>query len=252
MKGTRKSGQLGRREFLQVSSKALLVTAAGALVNPGALLAAAESSFDPLLSIGYAPSAPIDGAVRLAPAAAILAPDPLFISRGARVSILGAQRAPGRRNAPGSLFLDVMFPSLSGTLSENRRFRFWSLTGGPGDDAISANLSFSIPVPATTGISFMARYRGPDAASQADSTSPPPIERDNAPFALSLGNVQGPNLRRGVYVVALREPNDQAVAVWSALQIANHGGDVVVPGAPFSYVILSIDYAAEPRTRAVR
>jgi hypothetical protein len=246
------SKQLARREFLLIGSKAVILTAAGTLVNPKALFAAATtaSPFAPLLSIGYAPSVPGgNGAVALGSAESILTPDPLFISRGARVTILGSDRAPSRRNAAGSLFLDALFPSKSGAENENRRFRFWSMTGRPDHDSVSGNLSFRIPVLATTGISFMARYRRPNVSSPADATAVPPIEEDNAPFTLSLGRAAGPNLRPGVYVVALRETADQTGVSWDRLRLIDSGDRVAVQGAMFSYVVVEIEYGDEKRRR---
>lgn len=243
--------QIARREFLTISSKAVILTAAGTLVNPKALFAAQASAFDPLLAIGYAPSVPPEGgSMSLAAAEQILSPDPTFISRGARVSVLGSGRAPSRANAPGSLYLDALFPSRSGAANENRRFRFWSMTGRAGHDSLSANMSFAMPVLATTGIALTARYRRPDAAAPADPTALPPIEDDNTSFTLSLGRAAGPNLRTGVYVIALREPNDQAGVAWDRLRITNAGGNVAVAGATFGYVILEIEYGDDqPRGR---
>jgi len=243
-----KSKQLARREFLSISSKAVLLTAAGTLVSPKRLFA--ESAFNPLLSIGYTPSAPADGrAVALEAAEQILSPDPLFISRGARVTVLGSGRAPARKNAAGALFLDALYPSKSGAENENRRFRFWSMTGRTDNDSFSGNMSFRVPVLATTGLVFTARYRRPNAASPANATVPPPIEEDNSSFTISLGRAAGPKLQRGVYVVALREPSDSVGIAWDRLRLVGSGGSVVVADAAFSYVILLVDYGDDEKPR---
>jgi len=257
MKPAGMSKPLARRDFLRIGSKVVLIGAAGSLISPKGLFAAAampSGAFDPLLSIGYAPKAPDEGSsVRLVSADSILTPDPLFIARGARVTVLGSGRAPSRRNAPGSLYLDVMFPDKSGSTPEGRRFRFWSLSGRDDHDAVSGNVSFRIPVVATTGIPFTARYGRPDLSTPANATSAPAIGEDNASFTLSLGNVAGPKLQTGVYVVALREPGESGGGVWDRLRISNSGGNVVVSDANFTYVILEVGYGDQgaPRHRAV-
>jgi len=237
-----KSKTLARREFLRISGTAVIATAATSLLSPKSLFAAttaAGAGFDPLLSIGYAPSAPGQGeSAALASADRILSPDPGFISRGARVTILGSGRAPARKNAPGSLFIDALFPAAN----ENRRFRVWSMNGRPDHDSVSGNLSFRIPVLSTTGISFVARYRRPSNSAPADAPGLPPVEDDSMPFTFSLGNVAGPNLQRGVYVVALREPSDGSGASWERLRLVHDTNGVAVLDAAFSYIILQVDY----------
>jgi hypothetical protein len=252
MKAERGSKKLARREFLRISSQAVILTAAGTLISPKSVFAAAAgAAFDPLLSIGFAPSVPADGAsVPLGSADGVLTPDPAFISRGARVTILGSGRAPGHKNAPGTLFLDALFPSKSGAENENRRFRFWSMTGRDDHDVFSGNVSFAMPVLATTGLAFMARYRRPNVSSPSDPTVLPPIEEDNAAFTLSLGRAAGPNLRAGVYVVALREPGDGGGVSWDRLRVTNNGGSFAIDGASFAYVILEVGYGdGKPVTR---
>jgi hypothetical protein len=236
-----KSKTLARREFLRISGTAVIATAATSLLSPKSLFAAtaAGAGFDPLLAVGYAPSAPGEGEyAALASADRILAPDPGFISRGARVTILGSSRAPARKNAPGSLFIDALFPAAN----ENRRFRVWSMNGRADNDSISGNLSFRIPVLSTTGISFIARYRRPSNSAPADAPGLPPVEDDSTPFTFSLGNVAGPNLQRGVYVVALREPSDASGASWERLRLVHGANGLAVADAAFSYVILQVDY----------
>src|ERR1051326_699531 len=259
MKAERGSKKLARREFLRISSQAVILTAAGTLITPKSVFAAAAgAAFDPLLSIGFAPSVPAAGrsvapagaSVPLGSADGVLTPDPAFISRGARVTILGSGRAPGHKNAPGTLFLDALFPSKSGAENENRRFRFWSMTGRDDHDVFSGNVSFAMPVLATTGLAFMARYRRPNVSSPSDPTVLPPIEEDNAAFTLSLGRAAGPNLRAGVYVVALREPGDGGGVSWDRLRVTNNGGSFAIDGASFAYVILEVGYGdGKPVTR---
>src|SRR5258708_14986657 len=89
MKATFVSQPLARREFLRISSTAVIGIAASGLINPKALVAATtagSAAFQPLLSIGYAPALVWgDGSMALTSADRNLSPDPLFIARGARV-----------------------------------------------------------------------------------------------------------------------------------------------------------------------
>jgi hypothetical protein len=247
MKATFVSRPLARREFLRISSTAVVGIAASGLINPKALLAATTATgaaFQPLLSIGYAPHLPWgDGAVALTAADSNLYPDPLFIQRGARVTVLGSSRSQNQKNAPGSLFLDAIFQANSGASSDNSRFGFWSVAGHPVRDSFSNKVSFNVPVLATTGLSFLARYARPNIISAPTSGDMPPIEQDNTPFTLSLGAVPGPKLQGGVYVVALREAADDASAPnWDRLRITKDNGRVAVDGATFGYVVLTVDY----------
>ena len=245
MKANGVSQPLARREFLRISSTAVIGIADSGFLNPKALLAAAtaSSAFQPLLSIGFAPSLPeVGSSVVLGSADSLLMPDPLFISRGARVTVHGSGRAPKQKNAPGSLFLDAVFPAKSGAAADDRRFRFWSMSGRNDSDSFSGNVSFNVPVLATTGLSFLARYKRPAIVTEAASNTPPPLEQDNAPFTLSLGGVAGPKLQRGVYVVALRESADESSPNWSRLRVANNNGSIGLSGASFAYVILEVAY----------
>src|SRR5947209_12854806 len=127
-----------RREFLRISSAAAMGLAVVA-VGEGKLFAATSSGIVPLISVGYAPSLPSTGfSVPLAAADSILRPDPRFISTGARISVVGAKRAAGRKNAPGGIAVDALFPVSHRQASDPLRFRFFSIAGRPDNDAISA------------------------------------------------------------------------------------------------------------------
>ncbi len=247
MKASVVSKPLGRREFLRISSTAVVGIAATGLINPKSLFAATTSgsAFQPLLSIGYAPAVPWNGnSAPLRSADSNLTPDPYFITRGARVAVLGSNRSPNQKNAPGSLYLDAIFPANSGAASEDSRFGFWSVAGHSVRDSFSNRVSFQVPVLATTGLAFLARYKRPALVSAPLSNEPPPLEQDNVPFTLSLGGVPGPKLQGGVYVVALREAGGDSSSIpdWERLRIINNGGNVVVADATFTYVVMTVDY----------
>lgn len=243
MKAKTVSPGIPRREFLRISSAAamgLAVVAAG----EGKLFAATSSGLVPLMGVGYAPSLPASGfSIPLADANAILSPDPRFISTGARVAVVGSKRAASRKNAPGGIAVDALFPVSHRQESDPLRFRFFSIAGRPDQDSISGPLSFTVQVPSTGGVSLLVRHRNP-VGSTAPSTTPPALESEVTPLTLSLGNVAGPKLARGVYVLAFREEDgDSMSSSWNRLTLAPSEDGYYVSGATFSYLILNVDYA---------
>jgi hypothetical protein len=217
---------MDRRSFL---SRTLAGVAAFALTNKYAF-AASSTGFSPLMSIGFAPALPPGGAsVRLADALSLLLPDPTFLSHGARVSVAGSARAAKHAADPGGVAVDAVM---------SKRFRFWSAA----QSGASGNLSFTVPVTATSGIDFIAR-RMKQSTKKDETATAAPADVDPTPFTLSLGSVAGPKLQRGVYVVALRESAGEVIADWTRYAIAANGGTFSIPGADFAWVILKIDYA---------
>jgi hypothetical protein len=216
---------MDRRSFL--TTTALGVTAF-AFSHKNAF-AAPSTGFSPLISIGFAPALPPNGAsVRLADAASLLLPDPTFLSHDARVSVAGSARAAKHANDPGGVAVDAVM---------SKRFRFWSAAAsGP-----SGNLAFNVPVVATSGINFVAR-RMKDTTKKDETSPAAPADVDPTPFTLSLGSAAGPKLQRGVYVVALRESAGESIGDWSRFSIAANQGAYSIPGADFAWVILKIDY----------
>ena len=242
MKAKTVSAGIPRREFLRISSAAamgLAVVAAG----EGKLFAATSSDLVPLMGVGYAPSLPATGfSIPLADAGSILSPDPRFISTGARVAVVGSKRAAGHANAPGGIAVDALFTVSHRPDSDPLRFRFFSIAGRPDQDSISGPLSYTVQVPSTSGVSLVVRHRRP-VTETAASTAPPPLESEITPLTLSLGNVAGPKLTRGVYILAFREDDGDSMPNWNRLTLAPSETDYYVTGATFSYVILNVDYA---------
>jgi len=246
MKAKVVSNGIPRREFLRISSAAAMGLAVVA-VGERNLFAAGPSGLLPLMDVGYAPSLPATGySVPLASANSILSPDPHFISSGARVAMVGAKRAASHKNAPGGLAVDALFPN-SSRQSDPVRFRFFSVAGRPDNDAISGPLSFVVQVPSTTGVALMVRRQRP--TNQTETAAPPPLEPEISPLTLSLGNVAGPKLTRGVYALAFREEESDSMGNWNRLSIAASDDGYYIAGATFSYVILNVDYADVPERR---
>jgi hypothetical protein len=241
MKAKGVSEGIPRREFLRISSVAALGVAVVG-VSERSLFAASSSGIVPLMDVGYAPSLPAAGySVPLASASSILSPDPRFISSGARVSVVGAVRAASHRNAPGGIAVDALFPVSHRAPEDPSHYRFFSIAGRPDVDAISGPLSFTIQTPATNGVSLLVRRQRP--SNQPDSSTPPPIETEASPLTLSLGNVAGPKLTRGVYALAFREEDGDGMPSWGRMAIAPANGGYIISGATFSYLLLNVDYA---------
>lgn len=243
MKATGVSSGIPRREFLRISSVAALGVAVVA-VSERNVFAGSSSGIIPLMDVGYAPSLPLPGySVPLASAASILSPDPRFISTGARVSMVGARRAANHANAPGGIGVDALFATNHRQPDDLTHFRFFSLAGRPDGDSISGQIGFNMPVPSTSGVTLMVKRQRVLVSSEA-STTPPALESEVSPLTLSLGNVAGPKLTRGVYVLAFREEAGDSMSNWSRLTLApSENNGYYVAGATFSYLILNVDYA---------
>lgn len=242
MKATGVSSGIPRREFLRISSVAALGVAVVA-VSERNVFAASSTGIIPLMDVGYAPSLPLTGySVPLASAASILSPDPRFISTGARVSMVGARRAANHAKAPGGIGVDALFATNHRQPNDLTHFRFFSLAGRPDGDSISGQVGFNMPVPSTSGVMLMVKRQRPSVST--DTATPPAIESEVSALTLSLGNVAGPKLTRGVYVLAFREENSDSMSNWNRLTLAPSQNDgYYVAGATFSYLILTVDYA---------
>jgi hypothetical protein len=242
MKAKAVSAGIPRREFLRISSAAAMGLAVVA-ASEVKLFAATSSGVVPLMGVGYAPSLPGTGfSIPLASADSILSPDPRFISTGARIAAVGAKRAAGQKNVAGGIAVDALFPVSHRQDSDPLRFRFFSIAGRPDQDSISGPLSYTVQVPSTSGVSLVVRRQRP--AAETTSNTPPALETEVTPLTLSLGNVAGPKLTRGVYVLAFREEAaDTMSSNWNRFSLASGDAGYYVSGATFSYLILNVDYA---------
>jgi hypothetical protein len=234
------SAPMDRRSFLSTGCKAAVGVAALALVNKNAF---AATDFVPLLSIGFAPALPASGgSVRLADAGTLYLPDPAFLSHGARVFVAGSARGAKHRGEIGGVAVDAVMPILGRTAERYPRYRFWSAAGDGALDSVSGNLSFTMHVEATNGITLVARRLKQTTKKEALSSTAP-ADVDATPFTLSLGSAAGPKLQRGVYVVALRESPSETFSDWSRFSLVANEHGVSVAGADFDWVILKVDYA---------
>src|SRR6266571_776354 len=98
------ASSMDRRRFLGTTAIGLTAFA----LAPKQALAAASGSFVPLMSIGFASALPANGAfVRLSSAGSLYLPDPTFLSRGARVTVVGSARGAKHVAEPGGVAVDA-------------------------------------------------------------------------------------------------------------------------------------------------
>lgn len=240
MNSERVSEGMARREFLRVSSVAAVgVLAVTVADHP---LLAAPAPLEPLLWVGYVPSLPAIGAsTPIAFADALTAPDREFISRGARVTVHGGGRAVRHKTTRGGLSLDAIMPSPSREPEDFPHFHAWSVNGRDSYDSLSGRGRFTMPVMATTGLTFVVRHQ----------TGLPDARVSSTPFSTTLSHGRGPKLQRGVYIVAMRESASDAAYDWRRVALVNVKGVYSIPDATFGYVILAVDYGDSELTSAV-
>ena len=172
-----------------------------------------------VLSVGFAELPAPGQSVRLAAAERVLAGDPAFISRGARVSVGSYHRAAKYDGKPGKQALAAIFPALGYEPSRYPRYNAWSFPG-------TAAVRFTMPVTAADGLQLAARG--------ATETR----------LALTLGSSSDAlKLARGVYVIGLRESPSDALPAWSALSLRRVDDGFAVDTTAFSYIVVTVDYA---------
>jgi len=226
-----------RRDFLKLAS----VAAVGIAFSERNLFAASSSGIVPLIGVGFAASLPQDGfSVSMIDASSILSPDPAFIRRAARISVVGSARAKARVGAEGGVGVDAYFPITGREQEKFPRFSFWSANG----DSTGGRTSFRMPALATTGLSFVVRRIRPTNV-KAQTTSVPALETEISPITLSLGNVDGPKLTRGVYAFALREEDGDSAPNWNRTTLINQNGQYSLSGTGVTYLLMQIDYDEE-------
>src|SRR5258708_24843247 len=228
-----------RRQFLKLAS----VAAVGVAYSERSLFAGTSSGIVPLLGIGYAASPPADGfTVPMADASTILSPDPTFISRAARITVVGASRAKQYANTTGGVGVDAYFPITGRETAKSPRFTFWSGANG----AMTGPVSFRMPALATTGLAFVVRRMRPTVGDGKLNTVPA-LEKETSPLTLSLGSADGPRLARGIYALAFREENGDIAPSWSRTLLTHQKGQYSLSGVTgVTYVFLQVGYDEGP------
>ena len=239
--------EIGRREFLVVSSTCALAAAA-----VGPKLFGAEAAGPPKrLAVGFAS---LDENARLIAASGVPAGDGAFIGRGARITVAGASGAAADPKMRRGVELLTHFSYFEGADLREAPFRAWACsrtTGCQGNHPVS----FTVPVDEQQRIRFsvVVESGSPEAglaASRRDITGLSSSSTE-LPFTLSLLSNDGSiKLARGFYIIVPLFENDREPqwSRWSLrpidgrMSLADSDGSV----APFEHFVLRIDYASQP------
>ena len=238
-----KRHQMGRREFLVVSSTCAVATAA---IGPE-VFASAPSGAPASLAVGFA--SPDDAGVSAA--ASISRGDGAFIGRGARITVSGASGASGNPRARRAVDLLTHYSFEDGAGRKSVPFRAWSssrVTGCQGNQ-----VSFNVPVDEEQKLMFSVETeRGLPAGAVANRREAlfgaAPNERNVAPVTLSLTSEAGSlALVRGYYVIVPLFAGDSKPS-WSSFELRRHEGRMALVDregavAPFEHFVLKVDYA---------
>jgi len=247
-----------RRGFLRLSSVAMFGIATTGLAD-GAVqkvksVFLAENL--PLMSIGYAKT--LEGAnERMINAERISSGDRAFADNSVRLRVAGFWRAPQHRGTPMSIALNVHYPDAAPVIAWSSASRGSVITSGSPTRA-------TVPVDATHALqisidSLNARPSAMRAITQRiikSDEQPKTIEQSIA--SIGFGSSDAPaKLRRGVYVLAIRESENDVAPDWTSIRWSSAENGMMPSGdgplrvasligsrpAPFSYVVLTTDYA---------
>ena len=182
-----------------------------------------------VLSVGFAELPAPGQSVRLAAAERVLAGDPAFISRGARMSVSSYRRAAKYDGKPGGHSLAAIFPALGYEPSRYPRFGAWSYSGHGATDNGRRAVRFNMPVTATQGVQLAVQQIAGGGETR---------------LALTLtSSSDALKLQRGAYVIGLRESPSDALPAWSALSLRRVDDGFAVDTTAFSYIVVTVDYA---------
>lgn len=241
-----KRHQMGRRQFLIVSSTCALATAT---VGPK-LFGAAAGATPRRLAVGFASS---EQNADVVSAASIPAGDGAFIGRGARITVSGASGASGEPRARRAVDLLAHYSYLEGAERKSVPFRAWSCSRTTGCQG--SQVSFNVPVDELQKLVFTVETeRGKPAgasASRRETLTGDVTESFLNPVTLSLTSESGSlKLVRGFYIIVPMFDGD-AEPSWPAYELRRHEGRMALIGrdgnvAAFEHFVLRLDYAPQP------
>ncbi len=264
---------LERRQFLVLSSVALVGFATSDLAAD-TLRPSADAGLPQSLSVAFVEGLTAGGVITnvvsgtgIVAAKSMTAGDPSFLSRSARVSVLGLWRAEGRRSEPISVTLKAYYPTLLAAggdvpyigwnqINEGSRFRIRPTHFlVPVDDAgLRIEIEAGIPQKRSVLVQGLRQRVSTPPSETVEPRSREAIKAIPTVAALSLGiENNAAKLRPGTYVLAL-VPAGQPAPNWDRiryepLQMKADGGPVSVMGAfsndpaPFDYVVVNVDFA---------
>ena len=106
-----------------------------------------------------------------------------------------------------------------------------------------------MPVLATTGLAFVVRRLRPTSVPVALNAKPS-LENETSPVTLSLGNMVGPKLNRGIYAFAFREEASDGAPNWNGMKLINAAGKYSLAGANVTYLLLQVELDNEEQAIA--
>lgn len=247
--------RIPRREFLRLGSAAAVGLAATGL---SADIAAGITVPMPLLSAGFCSEMPEEigsgDACRVVAADRLRAAERHLAATGARITVHQFRRAAAHRDLPLELSLRAYYPSFDPATGAKTPVIAWVWRGSAHRQFSSNRTAFTVPVDAGDAlhlgidrtietaprISILRRMSGA-LATRRDERA------EIAAFA-PRGGADGLPLRRGTWLLAIRESDADAAPSWSSLHLARSGNDFALRtfggGEPaFSYLIISIDAA---------
>jgi len=246
-----------RRNFLRLSSVAMFGIATTGLAD-GAVQRVKSVFLPerlPLMSIGYAKS--LEGAgERMIAADRISSGDRAFAENGVQLRVTGFWRAPQHRGTPMSIAVNVHYPDAA-VIAWASASRGSVLASGsptrstvPVDDTHALQLSVD---------SLSARPSAMRALTQRMLTTDEQVKTIEQSIAkIGFGSSDAPaKLRRGVYVLAIRESESDIAPNWNSVRWTSAANGMMPEGdgplrvvgalgshaASFSYVVLTADYA---------
>jgi hypothetical protein len=236
--------QVGRRQFIQISSGA----AAGALLFGPELFAGETAPLPTRLAVGFA-SCIVDSArlpIDIEPAKAIWGSDGRFLNLDAHISVVSSGRAPIDPKARRIDELNAHFAYRDGGAERSVPFFAWTFDRSTGRSENRSNFRMPLDEQQTirmtvgkTAAPSVSRRRAAGASSAPASL----------PFNLSL--IDGPDsyrLARGFYIIVPLidgepEPDWSSCSMWYLDNRwgLHEGGDK--RAATFEHLVLRVDYA---------
>jgi hypothetical protein len=243
MGSAKEKPQIGRRDFLVLSSACALATAA-----VGPKLFAGETVPAKRLAIGFAR---FEHAAAVMAAASIPAGEGAFIGRGARVSLSGVSGAPADPRARRAVELLVHYSYLAGAERRDAPFRAWACSRDTGCQGNGVN--FTVPVDEMQKITFSVlvergnRRPGTPLTLRGAAAGADTRDDEGLPVALTLLSGKGFKLVRGYYIIVPLF-DDDGEPNWPAYHLEQLDGRWALhdrSGEPvnFEHFVLRIDYA---------
>ena len=243
-----------RRDFLRLSSVAAVGVAASAFADD-AVQSITQSLMPrplPLMGVGYWNGTFAEpSSHRLVNAEHLSSGDRAFSDAGARLRIAGFWRAPQPEHEPLTVGVNVHFP-VAGAPDGRAPFIAWA----SASPARTVNpTAFTFPVDGSNPIELSV-----DTAVRAKAvvhSQLPEAAREESFVRIGTSG-EVAKLRRGVYFVAVRESSKDPRPDWSSIHVVAPKEGVLSPKGsgplfaetlfgrrpvPFSYVVLTADYA---------